>query len=102
MKTINLVKFIFLSIIACVLVIFAFKTGYVSERDNLEIVFLDVGQGDCAYIKTPDNYRILIDSGDEGSYKNKIKNFLGERNVNKLDACLLAIFTKTIITVYMK
>lgn len=92
MKTINLVKFIFLSIIACVLVIFAFKTGYVSESDNLEIVFLDVGQGDCAYIKTPDNYRILIDSGDEGSYKNKIKNFLGERNVNKLDACLVSHF----------
>lgn len=32
--------------------------------DNaLEIVFLDVGQGDCIYIKTPDEKHILIDGG---------------------------------------
>lgn len=92
MKIINLVKFIFLSVVSVLLAILAFQTSYYKESNDLEIVFLDVGQGDCAYIKTPDNYRILIDSGDEGSFDNKIKNFLGERKVNKLNSCVVSHF----------
>ncbi|MCA9389957.1 MBL fold metallo-hydrolase [candidate division WWE3 bacterium] len=38
-----------------------------TQRDakNLEVFFLDVGQGDAALIVTPDNHRILIDTGKE-------------------------------------
>ncbi|NMA94831.1 MAG: DNA internalization-related competence protein ComEC/Rec2, partial [Clostridiales bacterium] len=30
---------------------------------DLKVVFLDVGQGDCIYIETPEGHRILIDAG---------------------------------------
>ena len=33
---------------------------------GLEVVFFDVGQGDSAFIKTPDGHQVLIDSGPSG------------------------------------
>jgi competence protein ComEC len=36
---------------------------YVRSKKDLEIVFLDVGQGDCSFIKTPSGVTILIDAG---------------------------------------
>jgi len=41
-------------------------------KDNLEIKFFDVGQGDSIFIRTPSNYRILIDGGPN----NKVVNYL--------------------------
>jgi competence protein ComEC len=35
--------------------------------NDLEVVFLDVGQGDCIYIKTPDEKYILIDGGGKSA-----------------------------------
>lgn len=65
----------------CVLLIltifstFSFVVLYeVNNRDKLEVVFLDVGQGDSILIKTPYRTEILIDAG-----KNSIvKRSLGE------------------------
>jgi competence protein ComEC len=36
-------------------------------KNDLEVVFLDVGQGDCIYIRTPDEKHILIDGGGKSS-----------------------------------
>lgn len=92
MKIINVIKFSALCIVAALLVAVAYFTSFQTESDCLEITFLDVGQGDCAYIKTPDNYRMMIDSGDKGSYENYIKPFLGKRRVEKLDAAVISHF----------
>lgn len=35
----------------------------ISQQGKLKIVFCDVGQGDAAYIRTPDNHEIVIDGG---------------------------------------
>jgi len=37
------------------------------ERQNLEVDFLDVGQGDAILIKTPYNQNILVDGGPDNS-----------------------------------
>lgn len=34
-----------------------------SDQGKLKVVFCDVGQGDAAYIRTPDNHDIVIDAG---------------------------------------
>ena len=46
------------------------KNSFLS-KNNLEVVFFDVGQGDAIFISTPNGSKILIDGGDsfEADYK---------------------------------
>lgn len=37
------------------------------SSNNLKVDFLDVGQGDSAFIKTPENHQIIIDGGPDSS-----------------------------------
>lgn len=50
----------------------------------LSVHIIDVGQGDCILIKTPENENILIDGGDEDTYK-IIKTYLRLNKVKSLD-----------------
>ncbi len=43
--------------------ILAWATVYDLSGSDLEVVFLDVGQGDAIFIETPQNHQILIDGG---------------------------------------
>lgn len=60
---------------------------------NLEICFLDVGQGDSIYIRTPDKKHILIDGGGktENAYsdldigRDVLIPFLYKKGVNRID-----------------
>jgi len=62
-------------------------------NNNLKVVFLDVGQGDAIYIRTPDDKHILLDGGgrlqqdlfgfDPG--RDVVVPFLLKNNVGKLD-----------------
>ncbi len=55
-------KFIIFSLI--VLNILAWVAVYdLNQSQLLEVIFFDVGQGDAIFVKTPDNYQILIDGG---------------------------------------
>lgn len=47
-----------------VFVLFVFLSYQLTKRDDYEIVFLDVGQGDASLIKTKSGKNILIDAGD--------------------------------------
>ncbi|MEI7424604.1 MAG: MBL fold metallo-hydrolase [Candidatus Staskawiczbacteria bacterium] len=59
-------KKIVLSIVGFLFVfnIFAWQEVFALNGDKLlKVSFLDVGQGDSAFIETPENYQILIDGG---------------------------------------
>lgn len=58
-----------IGLILIVFLVFSKKTGY------LEVVFLDVGQGDSALIEAPDGQIILIDGGPD----NKVLRGLGKK-----------------------
>ncbi len=60
--------------------------------NDLKIVFLDVGQGDCIYIKTPDEKHMLVDGGgraqvvgDFDTGADIVVPFLLKHGVKKLD-----------------
>jgi len=58
-------------ILGSLLIIVFFLIGFVvhsqQDRQNLEVVFMDVGQGDAILIKTPYEQNILIDGGPDSS-----------------------------------
>lgn len=43
-----------------------------NQSQFLEVVFLDIGQGDSIFIKTPDNHQILIDGGPDSVILEKL------------------------------
>jgi competence protein ComEC len=47
--------------------VFSLDTG-----GRLEVIFLDVGQGDSIFIKTPNNQQILIDGGPDSKVLEKL------------------------------
>lgn len=72
-----------------VLVITAFF-GAVNKNDftDADVVFVDVGQGDCIHIRTEDGGNYLIDGGGSIDYnigKNILKPYLLKNGVKKLD-----------------
>lgn len=53
-----------------------FWAGWVIFKEiisnNLEVVFFDVGQGDSAFIETPDKFQVLIDGGPDLTVLDKL------------------------------
>lgn len=46
--------------------------------------FVDVGQGDCIFLRSPSGKTMLIDCGEYSEYE-AVESFLEEQNVSKLD-----------------
>ncbi len=72
-----------------------FLGGELARRhpESIQITFLDVGEGDCAFVEFPDGRTMLVDGGstnrnDVGQYV--IVPFLRWSGVNKLDAILIS------------
>jgi len=63
------------------------------SKDPLEVIFLDVGQGDSIFIETPSGRRILVDGGGKPKYYQSSSSpgryvvvpFLKNRGINRLD-----------------
>ena len=68
--------------------------GILGDRDRLEIVFLDVGQGDAIFVEFPNGRTMLVDGGprmqsfDTGAWV--LAPFLRHRGVKRLDAIVLS------------
>ena len=86
-------KIMFISIIVFISIFLIF---FVRKHD-LKIFFIDVGQGDCTLIVTPNNKKILIDGG--GSENSEfdvgesiLKPYLLDRKIMKLDYIIISHF----------
>ncbi|MCL5407214.1 MAG: MBL fold metallo-hydrolase [Patescibacteria group bacterium] len=69
------------------IVIFVFLIGRYSRpqaSSDLKVYFLNVGQGDAEYIKTPSGQDILIDGGPDTSVLNELGKVMdfGDREIN--------------------
>ena len=61
--------------------------------DNLKIYFVDVGQGDCTLIVTPNDKKILIDGGGSATYdvgENILIPYLLDRKIKNLDYVIIS------------
>jgi len=59
-------KIYFLAILLILNIIIFYSVYYISGS-GLTVAFLDVGQGDATFIKTPDGHQMLLDGGPNGS-----------------------------------
>ena len=80
----------------CILLIIIIFVSLLSflNRD-MYIYFVDVGQGDCTLIKTPNNQTILIDGGGLEDYdigQNVLIPYLLNKKINKLDYMIISHF----------
>ncbi len=53
----------------------------VNELNELKIHMVDVGQGDSIILQLPDGINVIIDCGDAGSYKKKLKPYIDKLNI---------------------
>lgn len=62
-------------------------------KKNLRITFMDIGQGDCALIQTPDDKTILVDCGiindNFNSGKRTIGPFLDRNGIERIDLLVI-------------
>lgn len=84
------------AIASCIIIIIAaaayfIQNGSVKSDFNLDgsmaVHFIDIGQGDSELIQLPNGKNILIDSGEYSEYK-KLKSYLTENKVSKIDYCI--------------
>ena len=81
-------------LIFIIILFFSFKIINVIPHD-LEIYFLDVGQGDSTLVITPQNTTILIDGGGQETFdvgKNTLVPYLLDRKIKQIDYCIISHF----------
>ena len=92
---IKLKKKFFIIIILIILIFSKFYPYFI--KSNLQIFFIDVGQGDSSLIITPQNKKILIDGGGS-TYSNfdvgnqTLLPYLLNRRIKKLDIIIISHF----------
>ncbi len=94
------IKYKFL--VLCIILVFAI---YKFSPKDLEIYFVDVGQGDCTFIKTPRNKTILIDGGGSKSKefdvgKKTLLPYILDRGYMKIDYVIISHFDQDHVRFY--
>lgn len=85
------------TIIKLMLIITSMLINLLKLPNNLQIHFVDVGQGDCTFVETPYHKSILIDGGGSTDEKNNIgKNtlipYILDRGYTKIDYVIISHF----------
>ena len=84
-------QFYILSAIALILATFTAKTfpeGTPNSTGNLQVIFVDVAQGDSTLIRTPGGETMLIDGGEYDTYKTHLLPFLREQGIKSIDTAI--------------
>lgn len=74
-------------LLALALILAAFHSNLLCAQD-LEIHFINLGHGDCSFVKTPDGRHILIDAGF-AVMGWKLKKYLKSHHVESIDLMVL-------------
>ncbi|ASK61064.1 competence protein [Virgibacillus phasianinus] len=61
---------------------------HAEQQQNMEVHFIDVGQGDCILIQTPENKTILIDGGTPNS-GGEIVDFLEQQQIQTINLLIV-------------
>jgi competence protein ComEC len=69
------------------LIVLAFASISLAAEGPMTVHFLNVGQGDCALIQTPNGFNMLIDAGKKDDVATIIA-YLDAHNVKKIDALI--------------
>lgn len=74
----------------CSIIIIAVTGMMIDETpfDQAELVFVDVGQGDCLHVKTPEGKNVLIDGGGKFGYNTGekiLKPYLLKNRIREID-----------------
>ena len=85
-------KYIFILFIIVSVILFQIK---LNSHSMFQINFVDVGQGDCTYIKTFSGKNIIIDGGEGNTEKydygeNVVLPYLLDRGVKKIDYLIIS------------
>ncbi|CAG9622484.1 ComEC/Rec2 family competence protein [Sutcliffiella rhizosphaerae] len=64
--------------------LFPQQSLFVNAASNLQVHFIDVGQGDSILVKLPNGQNMLVDAGDN-HYGSTVVNYLRNQNVSRLD-----------------
>jgi len=82
-----------LTVILIILLAIAFAMPISDNFHKAQIVFVDVGQGDCIHIKTPKGKNILIDGGGNINFdvgKKVLMPYLLKNGVNNIDIAFIS------------
>ena len=83
-------RILYLTLTAFLLAGFIFsapKPAFASNPDQMEVHFIDVGQGDATLV-TCDGHAMLIDAGDD-TRGTAIQNYLQKQKITRLDYLIL-------------
>ena len=88
----RMVHIIFIIVLIIILIL---NQVIIILNKNLRIYFVDVGQGDCTLIITPNNKKLIIDGGEgnSGKYdygKNVVLPYLLDRGISKIDYLIIS------------
>ncbi|MDH7482076.1 MAG: ComEC/Rec2 family competence protein [Armatimonadota bacterium] len=59
------------------------------REGQLTVHFIDVGQGDCTLIRTPDGRNLLIDGGDQNA-ADKVIRYLSQQGIRRIDLLIIS------------
>lgn len=78
-----------LAVVSLFMVLYASYVGFFDRGYN-EVSFIDVGEGDSAFIKTRHHKTMLIDGGNTGSGENTIIPYLRSKFTDRIDAVFIS------------